>query len=144
MPVGIAPGSHTFQMVGYSPEGLVRVLSLGVLITTDKAPSKTRTAKVTVYFDALSSALTSSAKASLRALVKGRAASATRTLIVGYVQDSGLTSNNQALSAQRAKTIAVYLRSLGLKGTVVTRGDGVARESGAAGRKAVVEIRYSR
>jgi outer membrane protein OmpA-like peptidoglycan-associated protein len=122
----------------------VRSLSLGVLLSADKVAGKPRTVRATVYFDALSAELTSTAKASLKELVKGRAASATRTLVLGYVQDSGLASNNQTLSSQRAKTIAAYLRSLGLKGAVVTRGDGVARESGAAGRKAVVTIRYLR
>ena len=144
LPTDIPAGRHTLQSNGLAPDGAVRSLSLGVLLTADKARAKARTAKATVYFNALSPALTSSAKASLKALVKGRAASATRTLVVGYVQDSGLASNNQTLSAQRAKTIAAYLRSLGLKGTVVTQGDGVAKESGAAGRKAEVTIRYRR
>jgi outer membrane protein OmpA-like peptidoglycan-associated protein len=144
LPTDIPPGRHTLQSNGLAPDGAVRSLSLGVLLSADKVAGKPRTVKATVYFDALSPALTSSAKASLRALVKGRAAKATRTLVVGYVQDSGLASNNQTLSSQRAKTIAAYLRSLGLKGAVVTRGDGVATESGAAGRKAVVTIRYLR
>jgi hypothetical protein len=43
---------------------------------------------------------------------------------------------------KRAKSIAVFMRSIGLKGKVTVRGDGVAHESGAAGRKAVVVIRY--
>lgn len=144
LPMDIPPGRHTLQSNGLAPDGAVRSLSLGVLLSADKVAGKPRTVKATVYFDALSAELTSSAKASLGALVKGRATSATRTLVVGYVQDSGLASNNQTLSSQRAKTIAAYLRSLGLKGAVVTRGDGVARESGAAGRKAVVTIRYLR
>ena len=144
LPTDIPAGRHTLQSNGLAPDGAVRSLSLGVLLTADKARVKARTAKATVYFNALSPELTSSAKASLKSLAKGRAASATRTLVVGYVQDSGLASNNQTLSAQRAKTIAAYLRSLGLKGTVVTQGDGVAKESGAAGRKAEVTIRYRR
>ncbi len=144
LPTDIPPGRHTLQSNGLAPDGAVRSLSLGVLLSADKVAGKPRTVKAMVYFDALSAELTSTAKASLKELVKGRAASATRTLVLGYVQDSGLTSNNQTLSSQRAKTIAAYLRSLGLKGAVVTRGDGVARESGAAGRKAVVTIRYLR
>jgi alpha-tubulin suppressor-like RCC1 family protein/outer membrane protein OmpA-like peptidoglycan-associated protein len=144
LPTDIPPGRHTLQSNGLAPDGAVRSLSLGVLLSADKVAGKARTVKATVYFDALSAELTSTAKASLKELVKGRAASATRTLVLGYVQDSGLTSNNQTLSSQRAKTIAAYLRSLGLKGAVVTRGDGVAREDGAAGRKAVVTIRYLR
>ena len=37
-----------------------------------------------------------------------------------------------------------YLRTLGLKGPVTTRGDGIAKETGAAGRKVIVSIRYTK
>jgi outer membrane protein OmpA-like peptidoglycan-associated protein len=140
----IPAGRHTLQSNGFAPDGAVRSLSLGVLLSTDKAPVKAKVARATVFFDALSAHLTGTAKSSLKALAKGRAATATKSVVVGYVQDSGLTSNNQTLSTQRAKAIAAYLRSLGLKGTVTTRGDGVAKETGSAGRKAVVTIRYVR
>ncbi len=144
LPMDIPAGRHTLQSNGFAPDGAVRSLSLGVLLSTDKAPVKAKVARATVFFDALSARLSSTAKASLKALVKGRGASATRSVVVGYVQPAGTSSNDKALSTQRAKTIAAYLRSLGLKGTVTTRGDGVAKETGAAGRKAVIAIRYVR
>ena len=142
LPMDIPAGRHTLQSNGFAPDGAVRSLSLGVLLSTDKAPAKARVVKTTVFFDALSAQLSSTAKASLKTLAKGRALSATRTVVVGYVQPSGTSHNDQTLSTLRAKTIATYLRSLGLKGTVVSRGDGVAKETGAAGRKAVVALRY--
>jgi outer membrane protein OmpA-like peptidoglycan-associated protein len=144
LPTDIPEGRHTLQSNGFAADGAVRSLSLGVLLSTDKVVGKSRVARTTVFFDALSARLSSTAKASLKALVKGRGASATRSVVVGYVQPAGTSSNDKALSTQRAKAIAAYLRSLGLKGTVTTRGDGVAKESGAAGRKAVIAIRYVR
>jgi outer membrane protein OmpA-like peptidoglycan-associated protein len=70
--------------------------------------------------------------------------SAVRTLAVGYVQPSDTSSNDQKLSSARARAVQSYLRSLGLRGPLTARGDGVAKETGAAGRKVVVSIRYTR
>jgi len=88
--------------------------------------------------------LSNVAKAQLRALLKGRKGSAVRTLAVGYVQPSDTTSNDADLSEARANAVRSYLRSLGLKGPLASRGDGIARETGAAGRKVVVSIRYTK
>ena len=143
VPSVVKAGSHVLQSVGYAMDGSVLTVSMGVLLSRESGPHNTyRVAKTTVFFDALSAQLSSTAKASLKTLAKGRALSATRTVVVGYVQPSGTSHNDQTLSTLRAKTIATYLRSLGLKGTVMSRGDGVSQESGAAGRKAVVALRY--
>lgn len=67
-----------------------------------------------------------------------------RSLAVGYVQPTSVTANDEKLSTERAKAVKAYLRSLGLKGPVKARGDGIAKETGAAGRKVIVSIRYTR
>ena len=145
LPVDIAPGRHTLQSNGFAPDGAVRSLSLGVQLNAQAAPTAkptVRQAKATVHFAAMSSTLDASARKSLRALAAGRGNSTTRIVSIGYVQPSDTTANDKTLSTARAKAVASYLKSIGVKGVVVTRGDGVAKETGAAGRKAVVTITY--
>jgi outer membrane protein OmpA-like peptidoglycan-associated protein len=144
LPLDIPAGRHTLQSNGLAPDGAVRSLSLGVQVEALQAPTQTkkRTAKATVLFNALSAKLTPAAKKELRAVAKGRAGSAIRTLVVGYVQANDTTANDETLSTQRARSVARYLRSIGVKGAIVTRGQGVAKEQGAAARKAVVTLTY--
>ena len=143
IPMDIPVGGHTLQANGYAKDSKVRSLSLGVVIKPDRAP-RVRVAQATVTFMPLSSQLTSQAKDQLRALVKGRKGTAVRSLAVGYVQPTSFIANDQALSTARANQVKAYLRSLGLKGPLKARGDGVAKETGAAGRKVVVSIRYTK
>jgi len=143
IPPDFPAGRHTLQANGYSPDSKVRSMSIGVIVQEDKAP-RVRVAQATVTFPAYSAQLSAVAKAQLRALLRGRMGSAMRTLAVGYVQPSDSTSNDQRLSTARARAVQSYLRSLGLKGPLAARGDGIAKESGAAGRKVVVSIRYTK
>jgi uncharacterized repeat protein (TIGR02543 family) len=143
IPMDLAVGRHTLQANGYSKEIKVRSLSLGVVVKPDRAP-RTRVAKATVTFLPLSAQLSPQTKDQLRALLKGRKGAAVRTLAVGYVQPTSVTANDEPLSTARAKAVKSYLRTLGLKGPVAARGDGIARETGAAGRKVVVSIRYTK
>ena len=143
IPTDIPPGRHTLQANGYSPSTQVRSMSIGVIVKEDRAP-KVRVAQATVSFSALSSQLSDVAKAQLKALLKGREGTARRTAVIGYVQPTGLTANDETLSTARARAVKAYLRSLGLKGPVTARGDGIAKETGAAGRKVVVSIRYTK
>ena len=94
-------------------------------------------------FAPILSVLRNEAKARLRALLKGRKDTAVRTLALGFVQPTLGTANDQSLSLARADSLKSYLRKLGLKGPVTARGDGVSSESGAAGRKMSVSIRYT-
>lgn len=143
IPMDLAVGRHTLQANGYSKEINVRSLSLGVVVKADRAP-RMRVAKATVTFLPLSAQLSPQTKDQLRALLKGRKGAAVRTLAVGYVQPTSVMANDEALSTARAKAVKSYLRSLGLTGPVAARGDGIARETGAAGRKVVVSIRYTK
>lgn len=144
LPLDIPAGRHTLQSNGLAPDGAVRSLSLGVQVQELSSRTKTakRISKSTVQFPALSAALTPAAKKQLKSFVKGRASAAIRTVVVGYVQGNDTTANDRSLSSQRAQVVAAYLRGLGVKGSITTRGDGVAKERGAAGRKAVVTITY--
>jgi outer membrane protein OmpA-like peptidoglycan-associated protein len=146
LPADVPVGRHTLQVNGLTPEGKVRSLSLGVQVNPANSPSGSRKAKAktTVYFASGSAALNASAKKSLNALVKGRKKTVTRIVVNGFVQGTNATANDQSLSRARATTIARYLKSQGVTGKVVVQAKGVAKETGAAGRKAVVRITYQR
>ena len=143
IPMDVAEGRHTLQANGYSPSDQVRSVSIGVIVKADRAP-RSRVAQSTVTFDAYSARLSETAKRQLRALLKGRMGTAVRSLAVGYVQPSDTTSNDQRLSQARANAVRTFLRQEGLRGPLTARGDGIATETGAAGRKVVVSIRYTR
>ena len=141
VPGGIAPGVYTLQMNGFAPDGRVRSLSIGVImkpaiIVTNKK------AKAAVFFEVLSSVVTDGGMATLRALVKSTGKAGVSNVMVGFVQGTNVTTNDLTLSTQRAKSVAAYLRYHGLKGAYVIRGDGVAKQPGAAARRVNVVIEY--
>lgn len=144
LPMDIPAGRHTLQANGITTDGAVRSLSLGVQVQETSTRATVQRANTTVHFAALSPRLDAAAKESLDALVKGRKKSVTRILVNGFVQGSDTTANDRSLSLARARAAARYLKAQGVAGTVVTRAEGVAQESGAAGRKAVVTITYRR
>jgi flagellar motor protein MotB len=142
IPGDVPVGGHTLQINGLTPEGQVRSLSLGVQV--DKAPSErvARKAKATVYFPPVSATLDATAKKSLSALVKGRKKAVTRIAVNGFVQGANVSASYRALSLARAQAVAKYLKSQGVTGKVNVRAKGVAKKTGASGRKAVVTITY--
>jgi outer membrane protein OmpA-like peptidoglycan-associated protein len=121
----------------------VRSLSLGVVVATPVAAAPKR-ATAKVYFESLSSVLTDEGMSTLKALVKKTGKKGVRTVSIGYVQGTTITANDEALSTQRAKNVAAYLKKLGLKGRFVVRGDGIAKESGALARRVNVTVTYQR
>lgn len=146
LPMDIPAGRHTLQSNGLAPDGAVRSLSLGVLISADKAPAKARTAKATVYFASGSSVLDSKAKASLLAAARKIPKSATilSVLSTGYVQGTAFTGNDPKLSTARAVNAAAFLKLKGVRGkSSVAVGRGVAKESGPTARRVEVVIAYT-
>lgn len=142
MPKDIKPGRHTLQSNGFTPDGKVRSVSVGVILRT--AATTKATAKATVLFAPLSAEITKAGKAKLNRLARKAGASATATIVIGYVQGTMTTSNDQSLSDQRAAAVASYLRSQGVKGRFTVRGDRVAPERGAAARKVTATITYTK
>ena len=67
---------------------------------------------------------------------------AIRSVVVGFVQGSTVTFNDEALSTERARAVASYLRTLGLKGAYTVRGNGVAELPGAKARRVGVTVEY--
>jgi outer membrane protein OmpA-like peptidoglycan-associated protein len=144
IPAGIAPGVHTLQANGFAPDLSVRSLSIGVLVKPTTVAVKAYRATAKVYFESLSSVLTDEGMSTLKALVKKTGKKGVRTVSIGYVQGTTITANDEALSTQRAKNVAAYLKKLGLKGRFVVRGDGIAKESGALARRVNVTVTYQR
>lgn len=142
IPPGISPGVYTLQANGFAPDYSVRSLSIGVLVKP--TARRTAVARESVYFDVLSPALSKATRAILRRIAKKALAgsSITKSVIVGYVQPTRTSSNDQALSSARAHAVASYLRSLGVNGVYLVRGDGTATQRGAAARRVNVAITY--
>lgn len=88
------------------------------------------TARAKVYFGVLSSVLDASAKATLRQLAAKVARGAVRSVVVGSVQPTSTSGNDRALSSTRAAAVAEFMRSRGVRGIYVVRGDGQATQAG--------------
>ncbi len=132
-PQGVTTGAQTLQVNGFESPGVVRSLSLGVLVEPTRTGVK-RVAKVSVTFDPMSSEISARGAEQLRVLAaevttEGIAASA-----VGYVQSSASTANDVSLSTTRARKVAAYVRAQGLTGSISVRGGGVAGSSDKARR----------
>lgn len=143
LPASIAPGSAVIQVNGYAPDMQVRSASFGLRVIADKTGTL-QTTSTTVYFAAGSSHLSADAKKALAKTAKSlpKGAEGIRVSSVGYVQGTSDTSNDYTLSTARATVVADQLKKDKLKGTYLISGRGVAKESGAKGRKVVVTITY--
>ena len=144
VPAGITPGVHTLQANGLAPDGAERSLNIGVLVKPTIVALRPATASARVFFAPMSPQLGAQEKATLQALVKRTGKQGVRIVSVGYVQPTTATANDQALSSERATNVVAYLRTLGLKGEFVVRGDGVATQQGAAARRVNVTVTYRR
>lgn len=140
IPVGVTPGSQTLQVNGFNSSGGVRSLSLGIMVKAARTVT-VKSAKSTLYFDPLSPDINAEGKAALRGLVKKAKKHGVRTVVVGFVQQTNTTANDQTLSTQRAKNVTAYLRSKGLTGAYVVRGDGIAG-TGDKARRVNVTVTY--
>ena len=142
VPMDLAGGRHTLQSNGYTPDGAVRSLSLGVQVNSSSPTAKTAVTGSVVTFDALSAALSPAMRVKLDALAKHTARTAVAVTIVGYVQDSGSAANNVSLSLKRARAIATYLKTRGVKVVPILQAAGVAQEMSPYARRAIVTVRY--
>jgi outer membrane protein OmpA-like peptidoglycan-associated protein len=143
IPTDLELGRHTLQVNGFTADGQVRSLSMGVVLQAPQVTARQKVAKATVFFGPSSAQLTSKAKATLQSLARTVGSNARGGLVVGYVQRDKNLANNAALSTKRAKAIASHLRALGVKASLATRGDG-ALTSKDKSRKATVSITYTR
>ena len=140
IPAGVLAGSQTLQANGFAPSGAVRSLSLGIMVKRGRTVL-TKSERANVFFDPMSPVISPEGKAKLDVLVKRATRNGVRTVAIGFVQETPTTSNDESLSTQRARNVAAYLRSRGLAGAYVVRGDGIAGP-GATARRVNVTVSY--
>jgi outer membrane protein OmpA-like peptidoglycan-associated protein len=140
IPAGLLAGSQTLQANGFAPSGAVRSLSLGIMVKRGRTVL-TKSERANVFFDPMSPVISPEGKAKLDVLVKRATRNGVRTVAIGFVQETPTTSNDESLSTQRARNVAAYLRSRGLAGAYVVRGDGIAGP-GATARRVNVTVSY--
>ncbi len=143
VPMGIAPGAQTLQVNGYSPDGSVRSLSLGVEVRAPDAAIATRQARALVKFGHESATLTKASKSRLRGLVR-RTGKDGIVSVTAFARGKELTKKDRALSDARARHVAVFLRKVGLKGSYSVRGVWVVGGPKVTGRRVSVVIAYPR
>ena len=140
VPPGIPPAAYTLQMNGFSPNDSVRSLSIGVIVKP--TARVTRQARAVVTFDSLDPTLDAAARKVLKKLLRKTGKLGIRNVVLGFVQPTSISGNDASLSTERARNVAAFLKSRGLKGTYVVRGEGKAPERTAIARRVVVTVTY--
>ena len=143
VPMGIAPGAQTLQVNGYSPDGSVRSLSLGVEVRAPGTSITSRQARALVKFGHKSATLTKASKSRLRGLVR-RTGKDGIVSVTAFARGKELTKKDRALSDARARHVASFLRKVGLKGSYSVRGVWVVGGPKVTGRRVSVVISYPR
>jgi outer membrane protein OmpA-like peptidoglycan-associated protein len=106
-----------------------------------RRPVTTKAEKGNVFFEPLLTVISPQGEATLNAIVRKAKKQGVRTVVLGFVQETSTTSNDDSLSTQRARAVAAYLRDRGLKGAYSIRGNGVAG-TGDAARRVNVNVTY--
>ena len=141
MPANIPVGVGTLQMDGFTPDGIVQSVSLGVAVEAPGSASTDWTHQE-VLFAPRSAVLAPAAKAALRSTARAARGAAVRTEVRGFVQATAGTSNDELLSGKRAKAVAAYLRALGVAGSFIVTAEGRSEDDGALGRCAEISIAF--
>jgi hypothetical protein len=140
IPAGLAAGNHSLQLVGYSPDGTIRAITIPATV---KPPvGKMLTTKL--YFKADSSTVDQAATKGIKALAAkiGTSYKSLKVGVVGFVLLSDPKSASKSLSLRRAQNVVSALKQTGLKGTFVARGGGVAMEKNSSARRVEITITY--
>ena len=140
IPAGLAAGNHSLQLVGYSPDGTIRAITIPATV---KPPvGKMLTTKL--YFKADSSTVDQAATKGIKALAAkiGNSYKSLKVGVVGFVLLSDPKSASKSLSLRRAQNVVSALKQTGLKGAFVARGGGVAMEKNSSARRVEITITY--
>ena len=138
------PGTYNFtiRVVGCSTD----LKAFSIVVGEAAAPTTTviKATGSTVYFKGDSSVLSAEAKKTLKrmfnSILKGYKKA--KVNIIGYVYPTADTSYDAELSAARAKKVAAYLRSLGLKATFSTYGEKQPLEADPKSRRSDIDVVY--
>jgi outer membrane protein OmpA-like peptidoglycan-associated protein len=139
IPPSLATGNHTLQFTGWLPSGEPLVVSTPITVSAvPRTTSKSRT----ILFDYLSTSLTPAARKAITGLVAQAKSWATpRTVVVGYVRESGATTADRRLAKARALMVARQLRAAGMTGPVQIGPLKSTGDTTASARKVVITTR---
>jgi outer membrane protein OmpA-like peptidoglycan-associated protein len=139
-PSGLEVGNHTVQLVGYLNDDSVATLSLPVLVVAAS------TSKVfTVFFEMGSAKISTAQGKSLKsALLKTDRQKIVKIAIKGYVQKTVKQVNDKVLPQLRAKSVAAFLKGLGITIKPSLLSGGYASELSASARRVEITITYGR
>jgi uncharacterized repeat protein (TIGR02543 family) len=139
-PSGLEVGNHTVQLVGYLNDDSVATLSLPVLVV---AASTSKVFKV--FFEMGSAKISTAQSKSLKsALLKTDRQKIVKVAIKGYVQKTLKQVNDKVLPQLRAKSVAAFLKGLGITIKPSLISGGYASELSASARRVEITITYGR
>ena len=142
VPDGLRPGSYTLQLNSFAPGGVVRNLSMGVVVQPALPAQAARTSG-DLFFDPLSAVISDAGMRSLRAMALGARGRQARVVVTGYVQQTGSSANDKSLSLRRAMAVSSALRKLGVQGSYLIRAGG-AEHAGDSARRVGVKLTWPR
>jgi hypothetical protein len=149
MPSALPAGDHTFQAKGQTPESTVRMADVPITLVNPTESGKPGMLKFEVYFGMNSPVVTKLETKRIAKMVKlaqskiARGAKIT-VEVSGWVQPNPNPGNIKYLSTNRAKNVAMALKSLGLKGSYTLKFPGLAKDNIPAARHASVLINWSK
>jgi hypothetical protein len=150
IPSRLSSGTYTLQVSGLTKQikirsvaTLTRSVSVRVKIveTVKTVPTRYFSRGGKVYFEAYSSELSESAKRKLDTLVKKLPNKKSNLVrVTGLVGPGGSIGHVKALSKERAKTVARYLRATDVRGKYVLKSGGNATGGSSSAQRAKVKI----
>ncbi len=149
IPGDLARGTYTLQVKGLTKHTrqaavVTRASSFSISILVrviEPAAAKPKAVRTVVYFGVLSAKLTKPAKRHLHALVTRLPTKSNNFVrIVGFAGPGYSSAFVNALSKARAKSVARYLRSQGVRGKYVLRTGGYAPANGTPAQRASVLV----
>jgi uncharacterized repeat protein (TIGR02543 family) len=139
IPQEIEAGIHTLQANGYSDDGNLRSMSLGVSVTDAVGGGKKKVGKAKIFFANDSSHLTKSAKKAIKKLLKQLGNKKLKVIrLWGFATPSDSLAADRKLSKERANAVKKYLKSIGVKGKFDSVGKGRSNTHAPTGRKVTI------
>ena len=141
----VAVGTYSFTVTATSPGYVTETYVYSLVIKAVVVPPIAiyKTIKFSVHFAPGSSKLTRYQQGRLLKFVKNVAPKVIDGSVYGFVQRTHCTRNDMALSISRARVVAKFLYSHGVKASLQVKGKGVLN-SNAASRTASITLRYKK
>jgi hypothetical protein len=152
IPASLPAGVYTLQISALAAESqfradpVISVIQVSIRVEAKDQVNEAKIVRTIVYFDVLSAELSRDAKAELRRLATrlDKRSLRNRITIVGFVGPGGPSYNDKSLSQARARSVATYLRSIGVRGRYTVAGAGLSPRQGPSARRANVVVQPGR